>query len=103
MGATHYLTKRLKNVSTETSLHALAYNLKRMMKIKGTIGLSEGGNEAIEGLICLKILVISHQNRNINARLSYPLSPSGKTKEYQTNHKSSSPSQKSEHSYSART
>lgn len=41
MGATHYLTKRLKNVSTETSLHALAYKLKRMMKIKGTIGLRE--------------------------------------------------------------
>lgn len=41
MGATHYLTKRLKNVSTETSLHVLAYNLKRMMTIKGTIGLRE--------------------------------------------------------------
>jgi len=39
MGATHYLTKRLKNVSTETNLHVLAYNLKRMMSIKGTIGL----------------------------------------------------------------
>ncbi|TYK66807.1 IS1182 family transposase [Colwellia echini] len=39
MGATHYLTKRLKNVSTETNLHILAYNLKRMMSIKGTIGL----------------------------------------------------------------
>lgn len=35
MGATHYLTRRIKNVSTEMSLHALAYNLKRMMTIKG--------------------------------------------------------------------
>lgn len=39
MGATHYLTKRIKNVSTETSLHVLAYNLKRMMTIKGNLGL----------------------------------------------------------------
>ncbi|GAC12596.1 IS1182 family transposase [Paraglaciecola chathamensis] len=41
MGATHYLTRRIKNVSTETSLHVLAYNLKRMMRIMGTTGLME--------------------------------------------------------------
>jgi len=35
MGATHFLTKRLKNVSTEMNLHVLAYNLKRMMSIHG--------------------------------------------------------------------
>ncbi|MCP3851107.1 MAG: IS1182 family transposase [Gammaproteobacteria bacterium] len=35
MGATHFLTKRFKNVSTEMSLHVLAYNLKRMMSIFG--------------------------------------------------------------------
>jgi|SaaInlV_200m_DNA_2_1039689.scaffolds.fasta_scaffold04717_4 transposase len=35
MGATHFLTKRLKNVSTEMNLHVLAYNLKRMMSIFG--------------------------------------------------------------------
>lgn len=39
MGATHFLTKRLKNVSTEISLSILAYNLKRMMTILGTVGL----------------------------------------------------------------
>jgi hypothetical protein len=39
MGATHFLMKRKKNVSIELSLHVLAYNLKRMMTIKGTIGL----------------------------------------------------------------
>lgn len=39
MGATHFLTKRLKNVSTEISLSVLAYNLKRMMSILGTVGL----------------------------------------------------------------
>ena len=35
MGATHFMTKRLKNVSTEMSLHVLAYNLKRVLKILG--------------------------------------------------------------------
>jgi transposase len=41
MGATHFLMKRKKNVSTEMSLHVLAYNLKRMMSIMGTTGLME--------------------------------------------------------------
>lgn len=35
MGATHFLTKTLPRVRTEMSLHVLAYNLKRMMKIQG--------------------------------------------------------------------
>ena len=35
MGSTHFLTKTLPRVSTEFSLHALAYNLKRMMGIYG--------------------------------------------------------------------
>jgi transposase len=35
MGATHFLTKRFNNVSTEMSLHVLAYNLKRAMQIVG--------------------------------------------------------------------
>src|SRR5947199_277592 len=35
MGATHFLTKRLPRVSTEMSLHVLAYNLKRVMQIIG--------------------------------------------------------------------
>ena len=35
MGSTHFLTKTLPCVSTEMSLHVLAYNLKRMMKIFG--------------------------------------------------------------------
>ena len=41
MGATHFLTKKLKNVSTEMSLHVLAYNLKRVMNILGTTSLME--------------------------------------------------------------
>jgi transposase len=35
MGATHFLTKTLPRVNTEMSLHVLAYNLKRAMKILG--------------------------------------------------------------------
>jgi hypothetical protein len=35
MGATHFLTKTLKNVRTEMSLHVLAYNMKRMTKMFG--------------------------------------------------------------------
>ena len=35
MGATHFLTRQLKNVSTEMSLHVLAYNMKRVMNIMG--------------------------------------------------------------------
>jgi len=39
MGATHILTKRLKNASTEMNLHVLAYNLKRLMSIHGQVKL----------------------------------------------------------------
>jgi hypothetical protein len=35
MGSAHFLTKTLNRVSTEMSLHVLAYNLKRVMKILG--------------------------------------------------------------------
>lgn len=41
MGSTHFLTKTLPRVSTEMSLHVLAYNLKRMMSIFGIVGLLE--------------------------------------------------------------
>ena len=35
MGSTHFLMKTLQNVSTEMSLHVLAYNMKRVMNILG--------------------------------------------------------------------
>ena len=35
MGATHFLTKTLKNVRTEMSLQVLAYNMKRMINMFG--------------------------------------------------------------------
>jgi transposase len=41
MGATHFLTKTLERVSTEMSLHVLAYNLKRVMNLVGTKPLIE--------------------------------------------------------------
>jgi hypothetical protein len=36
MGHTHFQMKTLKHVSTEMSLHVLAYNLKRLINILGT-------------------------------------------------------------------
>ena len=36
MGHTHFLTRTLPCVSTEISLHVLAYNPKRLMAIVGT-------------------------------------------------------------------
>ena len=41
MGATHFLTKTLEKVQTEMSLHVLAYNIKRMIKIFGVIPLMQ--------------------------------------------------------------
>jgi transposase len=35
MGSAHFLTRRLTNVTTEMSLHVLAYNLKRLISILG--------------------------------------------------------------------
>jgi len=35
MGSTHFLTRTLKRVRTEMSLHVLAYNIKRMIAIIG--------------------------------------------------------------------
>jgi transposase len=39
MGYTHFLTRTLPRVSTEMSLHVLAYNLKRVMNLMGTEAL----------------------------------------------------------------
>jgi hypothetical protein len=36
MGATHFLTKTIERVSTEMSLHVLAYNMKRVIKLLGS-------------------------------------------------------------------
>jgi transposase len=39
MGATHFLTRTIKRVSTEMSLHVLAYNFKRVIAILGVAPL----------------------------------------------------------------
>src|SRR6266511_1355235 len=39
MGATHFLMKTLARVRTEMSLHVLAYNLKRVMRLLGISGM----------------------------------------------------------------
>lgn len=36
MGSTHFLTRTLPHVSTEMSLHVLAYDMKRLLQIFGT-------------------------------------------------------------------
>jgi hypothetical protein len=41
MGSAHFLTRTLKHVSTEMSLHILAYNMKRVMKLLGVNTLIE--------------------------------------------------------------
>ena len=41
MGSTHFLMRTLKHVSTEMSLHVLAYNLKRVMRIIGIVPLMQ--------------------------------------------------------------
>jgi hypothetical protein len=39
MGASHFLMKTKSHVSTEISLHILAYNMKRAMNIMGSVAL----------------------------------------------------------------
>ena len=39
MGASHFLMKTESRVSKEMILHILAYNMKRLMNIKGSVGL----------------------------------------------------------------
>ena len=41
MGYTHFQMRRLENVSTEMSLHVLAYNMKRVINLLGVTALVE--------------------------------------------------------------
>ena len=41
MGSTHFSMKTLNRVSTEMSLHVLAYNMKRVINLLGTRNLIE--------------------------------------------------------------
>jgi len=53
MGATHFLTRTLARVRTEMSLHVLAYNLKRVLKLLGVAALIRAikANKALSGRI----------------------------------------------------
>ena len=50
MGATHFLTKTLERVSTEMSLHVLAYNLKRVINLVGVESLTDAIRELLNYL-----------------------------------------------------
>jgi len=54
MGATHFQMRRLEHVSTEMSLHVLAYNMKRVINIIGIKALIEGISTFISN--CLLVL-----------------------------------------------
>ncbi len=53
MGATHFQMTTLKHVSTEMSLHVLAYNLKRVMNIMGVESLIEAIKALLLMYLCL--------------------------------------------------
>jgi transposase len=55
MGSTHFLTKTLERVSTEMSLHVLAYNMKRVINLLGVESLTETIRELLTYL-CRKPL-----------------------------------------------
>jgi transposase len=57
MGATHFLTKTLDRVSTEMSLHVLAYNVKRVIKLLGMGALIDAIRACAS--ICSQIEAIS--------------------------------------------
>ena len=41
MGASHFLMKTKAHASKEMSLHVLAYNMKRVMRVMGSVALIE--------------------------------------------------------------
>jgi hypothetical protein len=48
LGSTHFLTRTLKRVRTEMSLHVLAYNMKRVIAI---IGIAAAGDPGLSAWI----------------------------------------------------
>jgi len=53
MGAAHFLTRTLERVNTEMSLHVLAYNIKRVIKLLGTGGLIDAIRAYALYLLCI--------------------------------------------------
>jgi len=60
MGATHFLMNTLDRVSTEMSLHVLAYNLKRVMKLLGTVALMCGSDEGLRPFVSILSTIPGH-------------------------------------------
>src|SRR5262252_2424762 len=52
MGSTHFLTRTLKRVRTELSLHVLAYNMKRVIAIIGVGPLLQAIRACVPGSAC---------------------------------------------------
>ena len=73
MGWTHFLTKTQDRVSTEMSLHVLAYNLKRMINLKGVAFLIDAMRE-LAALLCQQPLfqLVMGLLRNLYGRRSIP-------------------------------
>ena len=59
MGATHFQMRTLEKVSIEMSLHVLAYNLKRVMNIMGTVPLMEAMRALMGALVSRFSLTIA--------------------------------------------
>jgi transposase len=53
MGAAHFLTRTLERVGTEMSLHVLAYNMKRVIKLLGTGRLIDAIRAGTLYLLCI--------------------------------------------------
>lgn len=69
MGATHFQMKRLEHVSTEMSLHVLAYNMKRVINIIGIKALI-AGIEALILFMCCKFQLNGNMSAYSTARYS---------------------------------
>jgi len=66
MGATHFLTRTMERVSAEMSLHVLAYNMKRMIKIMGIgplLAAIRAYGEALTVFLCVVMALMTRIQR----------------------------------------
>jgi hypothetical protein len=78
MGATHFLTRTMERVSAEMSLHVLAYNIKRMIKIMGIgplLAAIRAHGEAPTAFLCAAITFVRQRGDSLPSSSS----PSRKT------------------------
>jgi len=74
MGSTHFLTKTLARVRTEMSLHVLAYNMKRVMRLLGIGGLIEAMRAWAQAPFCAHIpgIQLYRSTKSFIGRLQTP-------------------------------